>query len=130
MKSKEKLDNIRYCSTQHLGRRGVFSFYIFGIVLFLVSRTQTAALAEESTVRVSSANECEIVSVEGKVWILANGKEPWQAAKTGQLLHVGDRLRTEKASRAALRFSGLSAFRINELTIFEILPPPQSDKKP
>jgi tetratricopeptide (TPR) repeat protein len=86
--------------------------------------------AQEATVAVPSANECEIVSVDGKVWIQTETDKSWEVAAPGQMLNIGDRLRTEKSSRAALRFSGMSAFRINELTIFELLPPPQSDKKP
>jgi tetratricopeptide (TPR) repeat protein len=109
--------------------RSKFIPYLFGIFLLCVADTLITRAAE-STNSVPSENECEIVSVEGKVWILPKAVEPWQRASAGQILHIGDRLRTEKSSRAALRFSGLSAFRINELTIFELLPPPQSDKKP
>lgn len=102
-----------------------------GIILVSGGGALAQNLAErEAAIRVPTDNQCEIVTVEGKVWVLPLGVEPWLPARAGQVLRVGDRLKTEKASRSTLRFSGLSVFRINELTIFELLPPPQEDKKP
>ncbi|MCX6903268.1 MAG: FecR domain-containing protein, partial [Verrucomicrobia bacterium] len=54
----------------------------------------------------------------------------WQPAKVGQALRIGDKLRTGKQSRATVRLADLSVLRISELTLFEILPPLQKEKKP
>jgi predicted Zn-dependent protease len=61
---------------------------------------------------------------------LLTGASDWQPATNSLPLRVGDKLRTAKQSRVAIRFSDLSVMRINELTTFEILPPPSQNKKP
>ena len=66
----------------------------------------------------------------GKVEFAAAGAAEWQPAKPGQLLHPGDRLRTQADSRAALRLSDRSVIRVNQLTVLEIqLPSGPSARK-
>src|SRR5207249_6885959 len=78
---------------------------------------------------VFAANESRILTVENKVSVMPV-HAAWQPAKPGEALHIGDKLRTEKNSRATVRLADRSVLRINELTTFEFLPPQQKDRKP
>ena len=79
---------------------------------------------------VPSQESSQLVTAEGSVEISLAGAADWRTATTNQLLRIGDRLRTGKRSRATVRLSDLSIFRINELTTLQIQPPLQRDKKP
>ena len=71
-----------------------------------------------------------VLIVEGAVEISPQGATTWQSAQVGQLINYGDRIRTAKQSRAAVRFADLSVMRLNESTMFELLPPVEKDKRP
>ena len=75
-------------------------------------------------------DESQILTVENKVWVMPAESGARQEAKPGQILHLHDRLQTEKDSRATVRLADRSILRINELTTFELLPPQDKDRKP
>src|SRR5664279_2725274 len=64
-----------------------------------------------------------LVEFAGRVEITGANTNDWQPARTNQLLHPGDRLRTAADSRATLQLSDRSVIRVNESTIVEIQPP-------
>jgi Tfp pilus assembly protein PilF len=89
-----------------------------------------ALAAPEPMVSALAVPTCELLTVQGPVELLPAGASQWQPAKANQPLQIGDRLRTGKASRAAVRLSDSSVLRVNELTTLEIQAPQQRDKKP
>src|SRR5512135_3636585 len=66
---------------------------------------------------------CVLVESQGKVEIARKGSTEWILAATNAVLQAGDRIRTGLRARATLRWSELSAIRVNELTSLEIQPP-------
>ena len=72
----------------------------------------------------------QVVTLEGSVSVWQADTAIWRAAARGQALRIGDKLRTGKQSRATVRLADLSVLRVNELTIFELLPPLEKDHKP
>jgi ferric-dicitrate binding protein FerR (iron transport regulator) len=70
-----------------------------------------------------------LLTVESAVEISNGPNKAWAAASAGQRFNLGDRLRTGRSSRAAVRFADPSVMRINELTTLQIQPPPQKDKR-
>src|SRR6266496_370759 len=71
-----------------------------------------------------------LLTIEGKVEVSTVGSTAWTPARTNQVLRVGERVRTGLRSRATLRLSDKSVFRINELTTLKIQPPPGSSNAP
>ena len=88
------------------------------------------ALSCINVVAETSASRMEILSLEGTVEFTSVNTTTWQSARVGQIVQFGDRIRTSKRSRASVRFADLSVMRLNENTVFEILPPMEKDKKP
>ena len=76
-------------------------------------------------ISLAAESPSRILTVENKVSYMAANTAVWQPAKPGQVLNLGDKVRTEKDSRATVRLADLSVVRINELTTFELLPPHQ-----
>src|SRR5947199_554525 len=74
--------------------------------------------------------ETVLLTIEGKVEVSAPGATTWSTARTNQLLHAGDRLRTGLRSRATFRLSDKSVLRVNELTTLKIQPPPKESNTP
>jgi len=70
------------------------------------------------------------VEKEGKIELARKGSAVWTAAKTNDMLQVGDRLRTGLRSRATLRWSELSVVRVSELTSLELQAPAAPSVKP
>ncbi|HEY2713832.1 MAG TPA: TonB-dependent receptor [Chthoniobacterales bacterium] len=77
----------------------------------------------------SDTSIAEVVSKENSVDTSAPAK-PWQPAAIGEKLFPHDRLRTGEDSRAALRLSDASIFRVDEFFEGEILPPISAGTKP
>ena len=67
----------------------------------------------------------QLVEFSGQVEITLAETNDWQPARTNQLLHPGDRLRTAAGSRATLQLSDRSVIRISQSTFLEIEPPSQ-----
>jgi Tfp pilus assembly protein PilF len=64
------------------------------------------------------------------VQISSVGQVEWQPAKTNHILRLGDRLKTGKNSRATVRLSDQSVFRVNELTTLELQTAQKKNNKP
>lgn len=71
-----------------------------------------------------------LLTAQGQVELQAAPTAPWQVARPGHRLRVGDRLRTHKHSRAAVRLSDSSVLRVNELTVLEIQAPLRQKQLP
>ena len=69
-----------------------------------------------------------VLTVEGKVETSPASAMNWNAAFTNEVLQFGDYMRTGLRSRAAVRLSGLTTLRVDQLTSLEIQPPPQAGK--
>jgi hypothetical protein len=77
----------------------------------------------------SGVTNAVLLTVSGKVEVAPRGQTVFTAGHTNQMLKLGDRLRTGKNSRAALRLSNLSVLRVYELTTLEIQPPDQPGRR-
>jgi Flp pilus assembly protein TadD len=64
-----------------------------------------------------------LVEFAGKVEVTVAATNDWRLAVTNQVLNPGDRLRTDRDSRATLQLSDRSTIRVNQLTTVEIRPP-------
>ena len=95
-----------------------------------LNKTIAAVVFGWTVLTMAAEPPSQILTVENKVSYLAATSTVWQPAKPGQTLNIGDKLRTEKNSRATVRLADRSVLRINELTTFELLPPQEKDRKP
>jgi len=66
--------------------------------------------------------QAEILSIEGKVEVLPANTTAWVAARTNQVLSIGDKIRTLERSRATVRLSELAVQRLREFTTLQIRP--------
>jgi Flp pilus assembly protein TadD len=71
-----------------------------------------------------------VLSIEGKVEVAAAGTVNWMIARTNQILHAGDRLRTDANSRALLRSSKLGQLRVRESSLLTIAAPKEAGDRP
>jgi Tfp pilus assembly protein PilF len=76
-----------------------------------------------------ASGDSVLLTIEGSVETAAAGTMGWQPARTNEILHVGDRLRTGLRSRATVRLSNLTVLRVNELTTLQIQPPSAPGKQ-
>ena len=76
-----------------------------------------------------ASGDSVLLTLEGHVETAAAGTMDWQPARTNEVLHVGDRLRTGLHSRATVRLSNLTVLRVNELTTLQIQPPSAPGKQ-
>src|SRR5947207_507192 len=93
-------------------------------------KTIAVAVSGWAVLSMAAESPSQILTVENKVSYFAANSTIWQPAKPGHSLDIGDKLRTEKNSRATVRLADRSVLRINELTTFELLPPQEKDRKP
>jgi hypothetical protein len=70
--------------------------------------------------------ETLLLSIAGTVEIAPAGTPSWSPGHANQILHNGDQLRSGKNSRAILRLSDQSVFRVYELTTMTIGPAPKA----
>src|SRR5438067_1927353 len=61
---------------------------------------------------------------------VASGGRSWTAATVGQPLGIGDQVKTGEDSRAAIRLTDLSVYRMDELSKVTITPPSTASDKP
>jgi tetratricopeptide (TPR) repeat protein len=95
------------------------------IVTFLTlpnARAQSAKAPPEDVV--------VLVSIEGKAELAPASTDNWMPATNNQVLHLGDRLRTDKSSRAIIRFSKWGQLRVREASLFTIEPPREPGRRP
>jgi len=67
-----------------------------------------------------------LLSISGTVEVAPAGTTAFAPAQPNKILHLGDQVRSGKASRASLRLSDKSVVRLYELTTLEIKPPQQA----
>ncbi|MGA2543642.1 MAG: TonB-dependent receptor [Verrucomicrobiota bacterium] len=67
-----------------------------------------------------------LLTISGTVEVAPAGTTAFAPARPNQILHLGDQVRSGKASRASLRLSDKSVLRLYELTTLEIKPPQQA----
>jgi Flp pilus assembly protein TadD len=89
------------------------------LAIFVIGAS-TTQLRSQST---NSPPASRLVEFAGKVEVTIAGTNDWHPAMTNQVLNSGDRLRTDRDSRATLQLSDRSTIRVNELTMIEIRPP-------
>src|SRR5947208_11489475 len=100
-----------------------------GISPFVVALLLQALLCAQ-TPPSKGTSESVLLTLEGKVEVAPAGATSWSAARTNQLLQIGDRLRTGLRSRATLRLSDKSVLRVNELAALDLQPPPAKNNAP
>lgn len=71
-----------------------------------------------------------MLSKENVVDIATGGSRSWTAATVGQSLAIGDQVKTGEDSRAAIRLTDLSIYRMDELSKVTITPPSTTSDKP
>lgn len=71
-----------------------------------------------------------LATIEGRVEIASVGSTNWLSARTNQNLYPGDRLRTDKNSRALIRSSRLGCLRVRESSLLTIAPPKPNSTRP
>ena len=91
--------------------------------LFFFLTLSLTMVAQTNAPSGSASTDAVLLTLEGKVETARAGSTEWSAVQTNQLLHVGDRLRTSRRSRATIRLSNLSVLRVNELTTLQIQSP-------
>jgi Tfp pilus assembly protein PilF len=78
----------------------------------------------------AETGETRIVSIEGTVELMPGGANTWVLTQTNQVLHPGDRLRTDDNSRVTILWSDKSVVPLGPLTQIEILKPDQTGSLP
>jgi Tfp pilus assembly protein PilF len=94
-----------------------------GAFVLLAILSRAAILYGQSAV--TNAPDTVLLSTSGTVEIAPVGTPSWSAGHANQILRNGDQLRSGKNSRATLRLSDLSVFRVYELTTMTIHPAPK-----
>jgi Tfp pilus assembly protein PilF len=67
-----------------------------------------------------------LLAISGTVEVAPAGSTNFAPGQPNQILHLGDQVRSGKASRATLRLSDKSVLRLYELTTLQIKPPQQA----
>ena len=70
--------------------------------------------------------EAVLLTLAGTVEVAPAGTTAFAPGQPNQVLHLGDQVRSGKASRATVRLSDKSVLRLYELTTLEIKPPQQT----
>ena len=95
------------------------------IVAFL-----TLPTARAQPVKAPPEDLVVLLSIEGKAELAPAATGNWMPATNNQVLHLGDRLRTDKSSRAIIRFSKWGQLRVREASLFTIEPPREPGRRP
>lgn len=82
-----------------------------------------ASISQLRSQSTNAPSATRLVEFAGKVEVTGAGTNDWHVAMTNQVLNPGDRLRTDRDSRATLQLSDRSTIRVNQLTTIEIRPP-------
>jgi hypothetical protein len=89
------------------------------LIASVVSLIAQTLLAQDAATILNKDNQVEV----------ARGGASWVAANGGELLNVGDKLRTGEDSRAKVRLADGSVLQLDELTTIEIKAPSQAGGK-
>jgi len=82
------------------------------------------ALAQTKQEARPEAGPVVVIELEGQVEVSRTGATLWDPAYTNQVLVAGDRLRTGERSRAVVRLTRLTPFRMGERSLLQV-PEPQ-----
>src|SRR5262245_9186219 len=88
----------------------VRDFILYGVFPVSLCVVAQVGFSAESS---PEADHCTLLTIEGKVDVSPKGSAQWSAGQVNQSLQPGDRVRTGLRSRATLRWSDLSAVRLN-----------------
>ncbi len=84
-------------------------------------------VAQTNASSASETNQVILVEMEGTVEVLRAGSRTWDAVDiTHNILHPGDRLRTGERSRAVVRLTTLTPFRLGERSLLQV---PEPEKR-
>jgi tetratricopeptide (TPR) repeat protein len=86
--------------------------WVIGLGLLALSAMQTPAA--------SGRTNAVLVELEGQVMVTPAGATTWNPGRTNQVLFARDRVRTMARSRAVIRLTDLSTWRVGPDTILEI----------
>src|SRR5580658_10433510 len=101
--------------TTHLCRR------LAGAIVLMAALSITGEVLGQTPV--PGPQDTVLLSIAGTVDIAPAGTTNWSPGHVNQILHDGDQLRAGKNSRATLRLSDKSVFRVYESTTMTIAPP-------
>lgn len=76
-----------------------------------------------------TTNQIQIAEIQGTVEIFPAGAKAWVPARSGQILHPLDRVRSGPESRLSVLWSDQSVIPFGALTEIEILPPKTSEEQ-
>lgn len=100
-----------------------------GALISLIVLLWAQLLSAQTPAALPAAHDALLLVIENKVETAPAGSMTWTPARTNQILHVGDRLRTGLRSRVTVRLSNLTVLRVNELTTLQIQPPSAPGKQ-
>lgn len=103
--------------------RAVGAAWLFALGLVAVAHAQSLPVG------ISQKDTATLLAVEGQVDLARNNSAEWEPAQRDATLIPGDRLRTGPNSRATLRLSDLSVFRVNEMTTLQLRLPAAKTKR-
>ena len=96
----------------------------------LLGAVVTAGAAPQNAPMNAAYNDAsEILALEGTVEMSRANSSAWGSAQVAAMLLPGDRLRTGPSSRATLKLSDLSVFRVNEMTTLQLRSPAAKSKR-
>jgi ferric-dicitrate binding protein FerR (iron transport regulator) len=114
---------------KHLPLACRFAAHLLSVSLLFAPPVGTDVSAQGIPLNIAYKDSSVLLAVEGTVEVARAGSQEWEIAQRDTTLRPGDRLRTEPNSRATLRLSDLSVFRVNEMTTLQLRPPPSKNKR-
>ena len=78
----------------------------------------------------SATNMVILAGMEGKVEVALAATDNWVPGKPNQVLHPGDRVRTDQNGRALLRSSRLGELRVRQASVLTITAPARTGGRP
>jgi len=98
--------------------------WLFCLALLIAGVAARAQTPSPVVASATNSNEAILLTISGTVEVAPAGSTTFAPAHPNQALHLGDQVKSGKASRASLRLSDKSVVRLYELTTMEIKPPP------
>ena len=98
-----------------------FAFVGLAVALVMICSIEASAQGNSR----SATNQMAVLEIEGTVEVSRSKSPTWDPAYVNQLLHGGDRVRTRERSRAVVRLSQLTTWRLDQLSVLELPVEPQ-----
>jgi tetratricopeptide (TPR) repeat protein len=99
---------------------------VLGLAVLTAASTLRAQTPNPASAETPGPRDAVLLSFSGSVDVSPAGSTAFAPAKPNQILHLGDQVRSGKASRASLRLSDKSVLRLYESTTLEIKSPDQA----